>query len=418
MQAQITNRLVSGLQPSDKIFDVWDASLPGFVIRVRPSGRLTYLFSFRRPNGRRTCRKLGCHPAVSAAQARDSAMVIAGELAKGVDPTSSKNRIELGAFVDGTFREWARANLRDGDESANRILRRFPALLGHQLQALSVWSVERWMAEKRNTGLKASAINRDVAGLKAAVARAEKWGLIRENPLKRVTLLKTDKLSQARMLDQKEETRLRKALDEREEQMRVRRVSANSWRAARGYACLPSLDPNRPVDRLKTAVVLSMNTGLRRGELLSLRVEDVDLRKCVLTVKGPKAKNGQTRHIPLNREAAEVIAKWLSRLESPGPNDLIFPGSDGRPVIDIKRAWKAVLCRAGIIGFRWHDLRHHFASRLAIEGADLNSIRELLGHSDTKMTIRYAHLCPSSKAKAVSLLDGRPPLDRIEHVAG
>ena len=73
-------------------------------------------------------------------------------------------------------------------------------------------------------------------------------------------------------------------------------------------------------------------------------------------------------------------------------------------MVDIKRSWETVLKFAQIENFRFHDLRHNFASQLVMQGVDLNVIRELLGHADMKMTLRYAHLTPESKLKVVELL--------------
>jgi site-specific recombinase XerD len=83
---------------------------------------------------------------------------------------------------------------------------------------------------------------------------------------------------------------------------------------------------------------------------------------------------------------------------------LVFPGAEGKTRNNIKKAWNNLLKTAQINNLRWHDLRHNFASKLVMAGEDLNTVRELLGHSDLKMTLRYAHLSPEHKASAVARL--------------
>jgi len=104
------------------------------------------------------------------------------------------------------------------------------------------------------------------------------------------------------------------------------------------------------------AVLLSMNTGLRRGELLKLRWSSIDFTHQLLTVDGANAKTRQTRHVPLNEEALTVLRRWR---EQSGGGQRIFDIATG-----LRTAWPHVLKRAKITGYRWHDLRHHFASRL------------------------------------------------------
>jgi integrase len=134
----------------------------------------------------------------------------------------------------------------------------------------------------------------------------------------------------------------------------------------------------------------------------------VDLQRRILTVRGEGAKTGQTRHVPLNSEAVRVLNNW-----KPAPffeaSWCVFGGSDSStPIVEIKKAWAGVLKAAKVNGFRFHDLRHTFASNLVMAGVDLNTVRELLGHKSIAMTLRYAHLAPEHKATAVeSLVKGR-----------
>jgi len=88
------------------------------------------------------------------------------------------------------------------------------------------------------------------------------------------------------------------------------------------------------------------------------------------------------------------------------PKLLVFPSpKTGKKLDNCQSSWEAILKRAGIENFRWHDMRHDFASQLVMRGVDLNTVRELLGHADLKMTLRYAHLAPENKLQAVKVLD-------------
>jgi integrase len=150
-------------------------------------------------------------------------------------------------------------------------------------------------------------------------------------------------------------------------------------------------------------VLLSLHTGLRRGEVFGLTRAYVDLVAGRVTVHGSKAKSGTTRHVPLNTEARSTLEGWLA--QTAGDKDgLVFKGKGGQRFNNVRKSWEATLKAANIQKFRWHDLRHTFASKLVMAGVDLNTVRELLGHSDYKMTLRYAHLAPEHKAAAVERL--------------
>jgi integrase len=245
-------------------------------------------------------------------------------------------------------------------------------------------------------------VNRDVSALRSALSKALEWGFVPEHPLAAIKPMKVDRRAAVRFLTDAEEEHLLKALDDREETLRTARERANAWRRQRGRPELPDLRRVSFADHLKPMVILSHHTGLRQGELFNLRWAQVDLDKANLTVEGAVAKSGSTRHVPLNDVAVQTLTSWRS--QQAAVRGLVFPSDLGKPFDNVNKAWHAVLKAARIRAFRWHDMRHHFASRLVMAGVDLNTVRELLGHADTKMTLRYAHLAPEHKAAAVQKL--------------
>jgi len=218
--------------------------------------------------------------------------------------------------------------------------------------------------------------------------------------MRRVDKPRIDRRGKVRFLDEDEESRLRTALRVRDELMRKSREAANVRHLKRGEPLLPLL--KKFGDHLTPAVLLSINTGLRRGELFKLQWSSVDFDRGLVTVEGHNAKSRQTRHVPLNDEAMSLLRSWREQR------------SDGQRVFAVatnyQNGWKALLKRAGITNFRWHDMRHHFASRLVQRGVPLNTVRDLLGHSTVQMSLRYSHLAPDQRREAVAKLNEKPIL--------
>jgi integrase len=206
-----------------------------------------------------------------------------------------------------------------------------------------------------------------------------------------------------RFLHDDEEVRLREALTERDCDMRAKRAQMNRWLAARGQPLLPDY-PEHFVDHLEPIVLTLFGTGLRFGELTHMRWSAVDLRSRMLTVDGDNAKTGRTRYVPMPAEIMSIMSRWRSR-HHVALQDFAFPGKHGRPLVDIKTAWAALLRRARVENFRIHDLRHSYASRLVQRGVNLFLVQQLLGHTSPIMTQRYAHLGPNHLADAVAVLD-------------
>ena len=145
-----------------------------------------------------------------------------------------------------------------------------------------------------------------------------------------------------------------------------------------------------PTESDRQRVTVLLHTGFRRRELLGLRWRDVDFRAGVLTI--PKSKNGEVRHVPMTT----TVRTLLNRLPRPlDVSALVLPNTEGNR--DLRWAQKTVpaaLRTAKIEDFRFYDLRHTFASRLAMEGVDLLTIKELGGWKSLAMVQRYAHLSP------------------------
>lgn len=122
-------------------------------------------------------------------------------------------------------------------------------------------------------------------------------------------------------------------------------------------------------------------------------------------VRAATSKSGKQYYVPLNKVALDTLSCWRRQSKHTSPGSLVFPSlKTGQKMDSCKKARTAVLKKTEIEDFRWHDMRHDFASQLVMMGIDLNTVRELLGHADLQMTLRYAHLAPAAKMRAVELL--------------
>lgn len=160
---------------------------------------------------------------------------------------------------------------------------------------------------------------------------------------------------------------------------------------------------------LQEIIRFALNTGMRQGEILNLQWQDVDFTRGTLIVM--KSKNGTRRTIPLNTTVYDLLAtKQAATGASSGP---VFktPLGNALQVRFLVREFCEARDRAGIRDFRFHDLRHTFATRLVQRGIDLYKVQRLLGHKTGTMTQRYAHHCPESLRDGVNVLEQRPPYD-------
>ncbi|WP_115529957.1 site-specific integrase [Xanthomonas campestris] len=405
MRIKLSPRAVAEAKPASTPYEILDSDLKGLLLRVQPSGVKSFIVTWAR--GKR--RTLGRHPVMTVAAARHAALAALTEASQHGAPLAvidaqkpaSARPQTLREFAEGDYRRWVRRELKRGDEAVSRILRVFGLALDTPLPQIDRRTVEDIITARRHEGASVATTNRDLAAIKGILTKALEWSLIPAHPLERLKASREIGSSIVRYLSQEEDARLRAALENRERQRRAQRESGNTWCTERGGEGRPAWPAGGYTDHLMPMVLVALNTGLRRGELFGLTWSHTNLATKVLTVAAGNAKSGRTRHVPLNSEALQVLSNW--RLQSNGTG-LVFPNPAGRRFDNIQTSWERLATAADLIAFRFHDLRHSFASKLVMRGVDLNTVRELLGHSDIKMTLRYAHLAPDKLAEAVSRL--------------
>ena len=384
MIASITQRLVDAIKSTDTLYDIADTQLTGFILRVYPSGKLVY---YVRPR-RGSMRKIGSSPAFTPAQARETAKTVIRATIDGKShPVLDRNipadtNPTLQQFIDQVYEPFFKVNHRNTKNLINlNAFKSWPdddcdeaPVSETRVRLITEDLIDDWRLQRQNAGTNPATINRNINALKACLSYAVRRKLITTNPLFGIEKLDVEEGERVRYLDEGEEKRLRQALSESGE-------------------------------RIRTMALFAMNTGVRRGELFSLHWSNItrsDIEGSVMEVaaiESGKSKNRKTRRIPLNREARNVLDSWGRKSEG-----LVFPSDTGKQLTDIRKAWDSVTKKAKVKDFRWHDLRHHFASRMVMAGIPLNTVRELLGHSDIKMTLRYAHLAPGHMREAVEAI--------------
>ncbi len=408
---KITESGVKKLQPGGELRDV---EVKGFFCRAKKAGRLFYYSYLSPTSGKRRNISVGRHGDLTVFDARAAAKLMAADVAKGIDPADKqKETIEkanreknstLRAFLDNGYRKVTPKKTADPAIRSMEI--HFEDWLDKPMAKITAWDVEVW---KRAHKGKPSNANRILSSLRGILTKAVKAGLLDKSPMPDVKQLKEDKNKKIRYLLDEEEARLRKVLDERQDKQRSERNRYILWCEER------KKEPPAPMidqftDHLKPMVLLTLNTGLRLGEVFNLLVSDINLPARIMTVRGEAdedttgAKSGQTRQIPLNDESFAIITAWLNQT---GNRALVFPSPvSGRRFNDsgIKTAWTSVREAAGLLDFRFHDLRHTFGTRLAHKRVDLVTIKELMGHESLDTTARYLHTSVERKFEAVALL--------------
>jgi integrase len=400
---RITKRAVDALQPNGSEFTLWDDTVSGFGVRVRPTGAKSYVVVYRAGTGRGapvrryTIATVG---KITPEAARVRAKVILGAVAHGHDPANQKTAERgiptVAELANRFMTDHVRSKRKVGTAQFYRdILDRIvkPAIGTTKADKLTRVQVGRLHSSLADTPFQA---NRVLAVIGSMYAFAGRAGIVPEgtNPVRGIDKFKEGR--RERFLTSEELERLGSSIREAE-------TIGIPWtvdESKPGAKHVPRAKRfTRTAPSAAAALRLLLFTGCRLREILHLRWEHVDFERGCLFL--PDSKSGR-RTVVLNAPALAVL-KALERL---GP--YVVPGDDpAQPRHDLKRPWDAVTKHAGLVGTRLHDLRHTYASFGAGGGLGLPIIGRLLGHAQAATTARYAHLDNDPLRRASEAIGGR-----------
>ena len=401
---RITKRVIDGLKPKTREFAVWDSKLPGFGVRVRPTGAKSYVVVYRAGSGRGAPVRRYTIANVGKATpeaARRRAKAILGAVAHGQDPAGEKaterGTLTISELADRFMSEHVEQKRKPGTAVFYRHL--LDKVIKPELGATKADKVTRAQVARLHGKLKATPFqaNRVLAVIGSMYTFAGRSGIVAEgmNPARRIEQFKEhhrerfltgEELEWVGSASREAETKgIPWDVDEAKPKAKHLPKAKNRFTKIGAFAA--------------AAIRLLLFTGCRLREILHLKWEQVDLERGLLFLAD--SKTGR-KTVILNAPALAVLT-GLDRLGS-----YVVPGGDPeKPRADLKRPWEAVARRAGLEGVRLHDLRHTYASFGAGGGLGLPIIGKLLGHTQAATTQRYAHLDADPLRRASDAIGGR-----------
>jgi len=372
----ITKRVVDTLSVEDRDAVFWDRDLPGFGVRVYPSGLKKYVAQSRGPGGSKRA-TLGRHGRISPEEARRRAAEAIDRIKRGEDPLPPPPEPEatMADLAERYLRDYVPSHCKPSSAEVYRA-----ALENHILPALGdmvVCGVGRQQVTELHYAMRREphAANAALKIVGKMLSLAMEWGLREHgsNPCRAVRKYRTR--PRERFLTDEEYRRLGRAVEELEAEGKVSRPAA-------------------------AAIRLLVLTGCRRNEVLELRWDDID--RTAGEVQLRDGKTG-TRLVPLTPAAAGVLEDVPRVPDNPW---VIAGQKPGTHLMNINDPWLIVRARAGLDGVRIHDLRHSWASRALALGESLSMIGKLLGHNRIDTTARYAHLARDTERASAARVGG------------
>jgi len=313
-------------------------------------------------NGRRVRKSVGTSKKMAELALKDVELRIAKGEFLGV---SEDRRMTFDELV-AEYLKFSKTNKRPQVYRRDQIITRnlSKAFHGFGIADISAHDLEQYKAKRVNE-ISASTVNRELTCVKHMFNKAVEWRFLRHNPLQTVKRFK-EPPGRLRYLTESEIERLL----------------------------------NECAVHLKPVVVVALYTGLRKSEILNLTWADVDMQNRVITVN--ESKNNESRILPFH----ETVYKTLRSLQNgSGKGQAVFTDKNGLPLGNFRRSFETAVRRTGIENFKFHDLRHTFASRLVMAGVDIRTVQQLMGHKDIRMTMRYSHLSDDHLKEAVKKLE-------------
>jgi len=373
---KLTKRTVDAIEPQATEFFIWDESIPGFGLRVMPSGRKSFVVQYRA--GRRPRRmSLGPSTVLTCDQARTRAITIIAAVKNGEDPAADRaakrNAATVSDLAERFDKEHIAVRLKASTAKEYRgNLRRFilPALGRLAVPEITRADVAKFHHDLRHIPYQA---NRCLEVVSKMFVLAEMWGLRPDGSNPRKHIRKYPEEKRERFLSAAELRRIGEVLREMESE---------------GVELSSAI----------LAARLLILTGCRLGEIMTLKWNYIDFHERALCL--PDSKTGK-KIVHLGAPAVE----YLHDAQRTDSNPWVITGTlTGKPLSDLQPFWQRVRARAGVKDVRIHDLRHTFASTAVASGQGLPMIGKLLGHTQVQTTARYAHLAADPVRNAADIV--------------
>lgn len=380
--------MASGLivPPGKQKIEYSVADEPGLFVECRASAKAipTWYLRLKNPKGTNTYRKLGTIREVSLVQAKRMARQLKVEHANAPKveamPEPVKSDMTLGKFVTDYVNPHNKMRKRSHWRDL-QLFTRIGAKFGHlKLSDIKRHEVQQFHNDLVTVDKLAPATaDHHVVYLRRVLSLAVQWEFLEKNVLANIPLMKVDNKVE-RYLSDDEVKRL---------------VDVLTTDLAFGASYL---------------LLYLLSTGARLNEAMQAKWDQVDLEKGIWRIPATNSKSKKTRSVPLNESAIWV----LGQLWTKGKHEYLFVNeATNKPWVTITRAWYRLRAKAGIENLRVHDLRHSFASFLVNGGRSLYEVQQILGHSDPKVTMRYAHLSTKAlqdAANTASMIVKKPEL--------